>query len=272
MYSSYGYGSSYDSTYGALAGMSTATTLLAIAFGIFQLICMWRIYMKAGEGGWKVLIPVYNIIIWYKICWKAGIFVILTAVLIVALILTVALIPGAANSSDPSALLGGMGVISLFVVIPILIAFVILDIIANVKLARRFGKSAGFAAGLIFLSPIFRAILAFDRSTYDRRRTEPGYVEAGRYNQGYSQNGYQDYYQNGSQDYYQGGNQGYGQGGGQDFYQNGNQGYGQSGGQDFYQNGNQGYGQNGGQDFYQNGNQGYRQNGGQKNQFDDDNW
>ena len=39
-------------------------------------------------------------------------------------------------------------------------------IIAYVRLAHAFGKSSGFAAGLIFLNIIFMAILAFDNSSY----------------------------------------------------------------------------------------------------------
>ena len=37
---------------------------------------------------------------------------------------------------------------------------------AYIKLAKAFGKSSGFAAGLIFLNVIFMGILAFDDSVY----------------------------------------------------------------------------------------------------------
>ena len=46
------------------------------------------------------------------------------------------------------------------------IANIVILIITMVKLAKAFGKSGGFAVGLIFLSIIFYCILAFDQSMY----------------------------------------------------------------------------------------------------------
>ena len=46
------------------------------------------------------------------------------------------------------------------------IANFVIAIITMVKLAKAFGKSGGFAVGLIFLSVIFYCILAFDQSEY----------------------------------------------------------------------------------------------------------
>jgi hypothetical protein len=40
----------------------------------------------------------------------------------------------------------------------------------NIRLARGFDKSEGFAVGLILLSFIFDLILAFDKSTWDAGR------------------------------------------------------------------------------------------------------
>ena len=53
-------------------------------------------------------------------------------------------------------------------IIPVLgfIAVCVITILTMIKLARAFGKSDGFAVGLIFLSIIFMSILAFDDSTY----------------------------------------------------------------------------------------------------------
>lgn len=46
------------------------------------------------------------------------------------------------------------------------IANLVVAILLNVKLAEKFGKTGGFAVGLIFLNVIFMAILAFGDAEY----------------------------------------------------------------------------------------------------------
>jgi hypothetical protein len=33
---------------------------LALVCVLFAMVCFWRIFVKAGRGGWKSLVPVYN--------------------------------------------------------------------------------------------------------------------------------------------------------------------------------------------------------------------
>ena len=100
---------------------------LVIYYGIFCLIALWAIFEKAYEPGWGALIPIYNSYQYFKITW-------------------------------------GNGWYFLLLLIPFV--NVIIAIITTFKLARSFGKSGGFAVGLIFLSVIFYCILAFDQSQY----------------------------------------------------------------------------------------------------------
>jgi hypothetical protein len=39
----------------------------AVACLIFALVCFWRIFSKAGRGGWKSVVPVYNGIVLLRI-------------------------------------------------------------------------------------------------------------------------------------------------------------------------------------------------------------
>ena len=96
---------------------------------IFLLICMWKIFTKAGEQGWKVLVPFYNTWTELKLFWK----------------------------SEP--------------IVPFILTFIpfvniVVMIMLYVKMARSFGKSTGFAVGLILLSFIFIPILAFGDDEY----------------------------------------------------------------------------------------------------------
>lgn len=51
--------------------MLTLIIIIPILFGLlisgFYILCFWKLFDKAGEKGWKVLIPILNIITYYKI-------------------------------------------------------------------------------------------------------------------------------------------------------------------------------------------------------------
>lgn len=101
--------------------------VILLAIAVISLISMWKIFAKAGEAGWKALIPIYNMYILFQITW-------------------------------------GKGIYFLLMLIP-LANFIIL-IITYVKLANAFGKSGAFAVGLVFLPAIFMPILAFGSAEY----------------------------------------------------------------------------------------------------------
>ena len=52
---------------GLFAGLGMAGIIIAIIWGILAIIAMWKIFTKAGEAGWKSIIPIYNVYIMYKI-------------------------------------------------------------------------------------------------------------------------------------------------------------------------------------------------------------
>ena len=105
--------------------------ILMLAISVFAIVSMWKVFKKAGKEGWAALIPIYNLVVLFQI-----------------------------SGIDPKKLLW------LFLtIIGQIIVFVYL-IMAYIKLAKAFGKSSGFAAGLIFLNVIFMGILAFDDSVY----------------------------------------------------------------------------------------------------------
>lgn len=101
--------------------------LLTIGLVIFAIIVEWKTYEKAGEAGWKCIIPFYNMYVSTKFIFGSPWWLLL------------AFVP-----------LANMAYVVLYAI----------------YLAKSFGKSTGFAIGLIFLSPIFKAIIAFDRSYY----------------------------------------------------------------------------------------------------------
>jgi hypothetical protein len=110
---------------------------LILATIVFTLRNLWKIYTKAGQAGWKVLIPFYHHVIYCRMAGLSSWW---------ALFLLVLLIPH----------LG-------------LLLFFAWWIWANIRLARRFGKGVGFGIGLAvpFVDFYFRLVLAEDQSVYD---------------------------------------------------------------------------------------------------------
>ena len=145
----------------AVAGMGAGLIIVLIAIAVFTIICMWKIFVKAGEPGWKCLIPVYGEYVFFKIAWEPMWFFITLGLTVLTNIITSV---AAANGN------GGATGFGLVVMIIVSIVSIVIGIITMIKLAKRFGKSTGFGIGLIFLEPIFMGILAFDNSDYDRSR------------------------------------------------------------------------------------------------------
>lgn len=119
---------------GVMVVVALIIGLISLAFSIYSFIVLWKLFVKAGEPGWAVFVPFYNMYVLYKITWGNG-WIFLTTFL--------AIIP----------VVGA-------------IAVLVINILTYVKLAKSFGKDGGFAVGLIFLNIIFLSILAFDKSEY----------------------------------------------------------------------------------------------------------
>ena len=119
---------------GALAGFFATYAVVMLVVFVITIIAEWRIFTKAGEAGWKSLIPIYNAVVLFKI---AGL--------------------------SPLWVLGYLAA-----VIPVVGTFVALGITIYlmINLAKAFGKSTGFAVGLILLNTIFILILGFGSAEY----------------------------------------------------------------------------------------------------------
>ena len=48
--------------------------ILVIGWYILQVVAYWQIFEKAGEPGWKAIIPCYNTYTQYKFTWNANIY------------------------------------------------------------------------------------------------------------------------------------------------------------------------------------------------------
>lgn len=95
-----------------------------LVVSVLMIISQWKVFEKAWQPGWGILIPIYNIYLMFKVAWRPGAW---TRWL---------LFP------------------------PVLL---VLMIILNFDIAKRFKKPALFGLGLWILPIVFYPILAFDK-------------------------------------------------------------------------------------------------------------
>ena len=53
----------------------------AIIIYVLQVVAMWKLFTKAGEKGWKSIIPIYNTVILFKISGVSPWFIVVIALL-----------------------------------------------------------------------------------------------------------------------------------------------------------------------------------------------
>jgi len=124
------------------AGLITAYLVIVIPIVLIAIVAVWRVFTKAGQPGWAVLIPFYNIYVYSQVVKRPGWWMLLYFASIIPVV-------------------GSLAV--LFV-----------SIIDNLRLAKLFGKSSGFGVGIILLGVVFLPILAFGDADYDETRVLEG--------------------------------------------------------------------------------------------------
>lgn len=154
-------------TAAALTGAGLLTFfLMVIAFYVLVVIASWKIFEKAGEKGWKALIPIYNIYILFKIVGMTTWFWVCLAVSIVAQIVSVATTGNTTEELTPETSMNPMVILTVCVEV---ILFVVVEIMYAIRTAKAFGKGGGFAVGLFFLPNIFWLILGFGKAKYNKK-------------------------------------------------------------------------------------------------------
>lgn len=130
-------------------------SLIALAAGLvwifLQIAAYCKIFEKAGESGWKALVPFYSTYIQYKFSWSTQYFP-----LFVVTSVFVTLFQCIESQSLLAALLSLAASLS----------FLALHVVSTHKLSKAFGHGIGFTLGLIFFEPVFAMILAFGSSQY----------------------------------------------------------------------------------------------------------
>ena len=134
-----------------LAGLAIYLAI-ALAWYIIMVIANWKIFTKAGEAGWKSLIPFLNTYVTFKIAWKGSMFWAMIGSLLLGSVLT-------SIAGENGGILAIIGAV-------LSLASSIIGLISIHKLSKAFGHGILFTLGLIFFSPIFTLILGLGKSQY----------------------------------------------------------------------------------------------------------
>lgn len=137
---------------GTAFGVSiTVIVLFTLAYYVLCAVAYWKIFTKAGEKGWKSLIPFYSGYVQYRLTWKTSMFW-LTLVAVVA--------------NGVLTKMQEQGLIWSILTLVVSLAVIVLCVMRANKLAKSFGHGAGYTVGLVLLQPIFILMLGFGSSQY----------------------------------------------------------------------------------------------------------
>ena len=126
--------------------------LVVISINILTLLSAagkWKLYHKAGQAGWKSLIPLYSDYMDFRIARSVPMFW-----------------PWLLCRSSGYFLIHiTEGSLILIIVILLLIGYTI-SFIRDYKLSKAFGRGVSFTLGLVLFRPLFLMILGFGRARY----------------------------------------------------------------------------------------------------------
>ena len=132
------------------------SVLFSLIWWILMIVADWRVLNKAGEPGWKCLIPFYDSYTFYKIAWDTRLFWLWLALAVASGIFE--------TIADLFFLFGALAVLCN-------IAYAVINFLYCICLAASVGKRKLFGVGLWISGPIFTIILAFGSAQYRGRTT-----------------------------------------------------------------------------------------------------
>ena len=149
-----------------LGAMLAVLGLVTIVVWVMLIIAHWKMFTKAGEAGWKSLIPIYSDYTLFKITWNTKWFWIYMGAIFVSGILTSMNQPYALQADGNLVLVGEPNMLLDFLRIIVSFGVMIIYVVLAAKTSMAFGKGVAFTFGMVLLPNIFAMILAFGSATY----------------------------------------------------------------------------------------------------------
>lgn len=137
-----------------LAACLAGVLIAGIVYCVLTFMGYWKMFKKAGEPGWKSIVPIYDTYTAYKMTWKTSYFWI---------IFLVGVISSITSYYAGLTTVKGMWYWLGFVVSVVLI---VLHWMTASRMSKAFGKGFGITLGLFLFKPIFVIILGFGSAEY----------------------------------------------------------------------------------------------------------
>lgn len=159
---------------------SAVLNLVSLAITILTIVSMWMVFAKAGQGGWKILIPIYNAYTKFKIAHAKKRFWVCFLMTVAIPFVTASAVAGIINDIR---LVGGFGIGTYNIAgilggLALALVIFIINITVNFSMAKAFGLPSAFGLGLWLLPVIFYAIIAFNGNIqYVSSAKQPAYLE-----------------------------------------------------------------------------------------------
>lgn len=155
---------------GMLLGGLSASMVMSLMFLLFVLwvllvIAHWRMFTKAGEPGWKSIIPVYADYTLIKLVWSTKGFWIYMGLGALAFVLN-GLSGQFATDAAGQLVAGATNPVFSILSTVASIALIVCSFVISAKTALAYSKGPAFAIGLVLLPNVFTLILAFGSAKY----------------------------------------------------------------------------------------------------------
>lgn len=161
----------------AFAGGLAGSMLIAcLIFFVLIVIAQWKVFEKAGEKGWKSIIPIYGQYILFKIVGAQNWFWGLLCVSIVCSVLVGTNVPAIDWTASQEVINAQIQAIDwsqypMYITGTIVTGIVslVVEIVLAIKIAKAFDKGIAYVIGLIFVSPIVLMVLGFGKAKYNKK-------------------------------------------------------------------------------------------------------
>ena len=153
----------------ALGGIIGASimivSLIGLAVFVLTVIARWKIFTKAGEAGWKSIIPIYSDYVEWRISWtNMTMFWVCLALIVGGYIL--GMVSGAFVVTADGKVAAGTGGFMSILSSVLMIAGVVIAFIQKFKLFKSFGKSGVWFVLYLFFQTIVTLVLGFGSAEY----------------------------------------------------------------------------------------------------------
>ncbi|MDO4807765.1 MAG: DUF5684 domain-containing protein [Coriobacteriales bacterium] len=148
-----------------LMGAMSLILVLGFAYWLITVISHWRLFTKAGEKGWKSLIPVYTDYTLFKLVWNTkGFWIWFGSGVVTAAVSMLTTQYVMVEGQLTSVATGNIVTTAISFVASIV--SLIWSAMMCLRMAIAYGKKPSFGIGLFLLPFIFKPILAFGSGEY----------------------------------------------------------------------------------------------------------